>query len=130
MNGQPPEKIVLDTVAVLRFLKKYEGTPDLGELFPDSDLFISEISEFELLSYWNITREEEASINQMLLDLVIIPLLPEIKQQGIIFRRVTRCKTPDSIIAATAIILGATLITHDTGFDKINFLGFNVMVLR
>jgi predicted nucleic acid-binding protein len=130
MNGQTPEKIVLDTVAVLRFLKKYEGAPDLGKLFPDSELFISEISEFELMSYWNITREEESSINQMLLDLVIIPLLPEIKQQGIIFRRITRCKTPDSIIAATAIILEATLITHDTGFKKIDFPGFNVMVLE
>jgi predicted nucleic acid-binding protein len=93
-------------------------------------LFISEISEFELLSYWNITREEESSINQLLLDLVVVPLLPEIKQQGILFRRVTRCKTPDSIIAATSIVLGATLITHDTGFEKINFPGFNVIILE
>jgi predicted nucleic acid-binding protein len=129
MNGQAPEKIVFDTVTLLRFLKKHEGSPDLRELFADSSLFASDITEFELLSYWNITREE-ADINRMLLDLVIVPFLPEIKQQGIIFRRVTRCKTPDSIIAATAIILDATLITHDTGFEKIDFPGFKAMVLE
>jgi predicted nucleic acid-binding protein len=130
MNGQTPEKIVLDTVTLLRFLKKHEGSPDLRELFSDSSLFASEITEFELLSYWNITPEEEANINRMLLDLVIIPFLPEIKQQGIIFRRVTRCKTPDSIIAATAIVLDAVLITHDTGFEKVDFSGFKAMVLE
>jgi predicted nucleic acid-binding protein len=130
MNGHRPEKIVFDTVTMLRFLKNQDGSPDLQELFPDSDLFVSEITEFELLSYWNITQEEESNINRMLLDLVVIPLLPEIKQQGIIFRRITRCKTPDSIIAATAIVLGAALITHDTGFKKINFPGFNAVVLE
>ncbi|MDR1256211.1 MAG: type II toxin-antitoxin system VapC family toxin [Spirochaetaceae bacterium] len=129
MNGQTPGKIVFDTAVLIRFLKKDEGSTDLRELFPDSDLFISVITEFELLSYWQISREEEAKINLLLSDLVIIPFTPEIKRHGIMFRRTAKSKTPDSIIAATAIALDATLITHDTDFKNIEYPGFSVIII-
>ncbi|MDR1469075.1 MAG: type II toxin-antitoxin system VapC family toxin [Spirochaetaceae bacterium] len=130
MNGLTLGKIVFDTAVLIRFLKKYEGAADLRTLFPDSDLFISVITEFELLSYWRITPEEEAKINLLLSDLVVIPFTPEIKRQGIIFRRAARNKTPDSIIAATAITLNAALITHDADFENVKYPGFSVIVLK
>jgi predicted nucleic acid-binding protein len=40
--------------------------------------------------------------------------LTEIEQAAIAFRRKTNCKLPDSIIAATAILMEAILLTHDT----------------
>jgi predicted nucleic acid-binding protein len=130
VNGRTPGKIVFDTAVLIRFLKKCEGAADLRALFPDSDLFISVITEFELLSYWRISPEEEAKINLLLSDLVVIPFTPEIKRQGIVFRRAARNKTPDSIIAATAIALDAALITHDADFENIEYPGFSAIVLR
>jgi predicted nucleic acid-binding protein len=130
VNGQTPGKIVFDTTILIRFLKKDGNSLDLCELFPDSDLFISVITEFELLSYWHISQKEEAKINLMLSDLVVIPFTPEISRQGIMFRRTARSKTPDSIIAATAIVLDATLITHDTDFENIEYPGFSVIVIK
>jgi predicted nucleic acid-binding protein len=113
MNGKAPVNIVFDTNSLLGFLKSVNGWPDLRELFPDSDLFISEITEIELLSFWNIGSGEEANIRHLLADLVIVPLRPEIKQETIILRRAVRCTTPDAIIAATAVLLDAELVTHD-----------------
>jgi predicted nucleic acid-binding protein len=124
MNGMSADKIVFDTNILLGFLKEYEGYPDLRFLFPVSDLFISEITEFELLSFWSITPTEEASIKRLLQDLVIVPFLPEIKRQAIIFRRTAKTKTPDSIIAATAVVLDATLVTNDEKLRKTVFPGF------
>ena len=45
MNGKLPDKVVFDTNALLGFLKKYGGFFDVSALFPETDLFISEITE-------------------------------------------------------------------------------------
>ncbi|GMO66025.1 MAG: hypothetical protein Ta2A_13970 [Treponemataceae bacterium] len=121
------ERTVFDTNTILGFLRKYPGYPDLKLMYPASDLFISEITEIELLSYWDIAPEEESSIKCLLSDVVIIPLTPEIKQETIRFRKSAKCKTPDSIIAATAILLNATLITHDVKLSKVVFPQFKAV---
>jgi predicted nucleic acid-binding protein len=120
------DKIVFDTNILLGFLKQYVGYPDLRVLFPGSDLFVSEITEFELLSFWNITPTEEASVKKLMQDLVIVPFLPEIKRQAIIFRRTTKTRTPDAIIAATAVALDAALVTNDEKLRKAVFPGLTV----
>ena len=122
-----PDRIVFDTNTLLGFLKQYGGFTDLCALFPDSDLFISEITEFELLSFWNMKPLEEAAIFRLLQDLVIVPFSFEIKKLGIDFRRTARTKTPDSIIAATAIILDAILVTHDDKLLKTVFPGYTAI---
>ena len=124
MNGKPPDRVVFDTNTLLGFLKKYGGYFDVSALFPDSDLFISEITEIELLSFWNISAKEEADILRLLSDVVIIPVIPEIKRETITFRRVSRCKTPDAIIAATAIVLDAVLVTQEAKLSSIIYPGF------
>jgi predicted nucleic acid-binding protein len=50
-------------------------------------------------------------------------LRQEIKEKTIEFRRVTKCKLPDSIIAATAIVLDAILATNDAVLLKKQFPG-------
>ena len=124
MNGKPPGRVVFDTNVLLGFLKKYGGYFDVNALFPDSDLFISEITEIELLSFWNISAQEEADISRLLSELVIIPVLPLIKRETIAFRRASRCRTPDSIIAATAIILDAVLVTQEAKLSSVKYSGF------
>ena len=123
MNGKPPARVVFDTNALLGFLKKYGGYFDVCAMFPDSDLFVSEITEIELLSFWNIPAQEEADILRLLSDVVIIPVIPEIKRETIAFRRASRCKTPDSIIAATAIILDAVLVTQEAKLSSVVYAG-------
>ena len=49
----------------------------------------------------------------------IIPLSDIIVDECIQIRRNARVKTPDAIIAATAIVNNYTLITSDLGFNRI-----------
>jgi predicted nucleic acid-binding protein len=124
MAGQLPDRVVFDTNALLGFLKKHGGYFDISAKFPDSDLFISEITEIELLSFWNISPKEEADILRLLSDVVIVPVLPEIKSKTIAFRRASRSKTPDAIIAATAIIMDAVLVTQEAKLSSVIYSGF------
>jgi predicted nucleic acid-binding protein len=104
-------KFVLDTNAAINYLNDRISLAD----FSDAEFFVSVITELELFSKPSITSGEEAMISEFLKDNVtIVDLDPRIKEETIAIRRSTRLKLPDSIIAATSIVLGATLLTHDT----------------
>jgi predicted nucleic acid-binding protein len=127
MNGEIRESIVFDTNTVLGFLERFNNFINLQDHFPDCDLFVSEITEIELLGFPGITEDEINDIKRFLFDCVIIPLTEEIKEITIDFRRATACKTPDSIIAATAIALDAALVTNDHRLLSKQFAGFRTV---
>jgi predicted nucleic acid-binding protein len=83
---------------------------------------VSMISEIELRGYHGLSRDEEASIKSFLNDLNILPLSFLIKEQAIDLRKKYQIKTPDSIIAATAIQHKLTLLTADKHFRKVKEL--------
>jgi predicted nucleic acid-binding protein len=56
-------------------------------------------------------REQEAW--QFLAGCTIADILPAIRDKTILIRRTKNLKLPDSIIAATSIILNATLLSYD-----------------
>lgn len=80
------------------------------------------ISEIELRGFHDIKREEEEQIISMINNLNIISVNFMIKEMAIRLRKKYRLKTPDSIIAATAIQLKFTLLTADKHFSKIKEL--------
>jgi predicted nucleic acid-binding protein len=68
------------------------------------------------INYLNgrISLEEESKAAAFLRDNVtIIEIDAPIKRETIAIRRSTKIKLPDCIIAATSVVLGATLLTHD-----------------
>ena len=119
-------KIILDSNIVIGFLDNREGIPDLNNLPDDTAIHISVITELELLSFSKIDSVAESVILRFFSDLAVVPLTDAIKQKTIAFRRATNRKLPDSIIAATAIVLGATLITRDEHLLKVDFPGLSV----
>jgi predicted nucleic acid-binding protein len=119
-------KIVPDSNIIIGFLDNREGFPDLNKVPQDTAIHISVITELELLSFSKLTPSAESVILRFLSDLTVVPLTDAIKQKTIEFRRATKRKLPDSIIAATAIVLGATLITRDEDLLKANFPGLTV----
>lgn len=104
---------MLDTNAVLYILA---GDEVLADLLNGERLSVSIITEMELLSYKNITPKEKQQIKNFLADFVIVNINDEIKDQEIEIKKNTHLKLPDSIIAATAIILGVPLVTSDKQF--------------
>jgi len=95
--------------------------------FAHTECFISVITEMELLSFHAISPVEEAAIMAFLEEVTVIPLNDAVKQKTIAFRRVTNCKLPDSIIAATALLLDAEVVTEDGKLLNVTFPGFRVV---
>jgi predicted nucleic acid-binding protein len=115
MNGN---SVVLDTNIVLYLLN---GDQVLSELLYRKKLYLSFISQLELLGFKGITVKQHAEISKFIQDCIVIDINEEIKQDVIFIRRHTRLKLPDSIVLATARFLGLALITSDADFKSTDY---------
>ena len=114
MNGN---RIFLDTNIILYLL---EGNQELANLLNGMELYISVISEIELLGYQNISKEEMLKMKLFLNECQIIPLHNEIKDNCIELKQKHKIKTPDAIVASTATYLNMPLLTADKGFENLS----------
>jgi predicted nucleic acid-binding protein len=117
MNG----KILLDTNAVIYALND-------GLTLPSVEYSISIITEMELFSYSKLTEFERDNIKRLLSYFEIQNINNEIKEMTIEIRKNYGIKLPDSIICATALVSGATLISNDKQLSKID--GLDVLSLE
>ena len=116
MNGN---KLFLDTNIILYLLN---GDKTLAELLNNKQLYISVITELELLAYKGITASEEKIINDFVAQCKTININNAIQQETIRLRKIYNTKLPDSIIIATALYLDLPLITSDVEFKKVDEL--------
>src|SRR6187551_1342025 len=105
MNGN---SIVLDTNIILYLLN---GDQQLSSILTGMELFVSVISEIELLGYNGINEDDRLKIKFFLSECSIISLNNEVKELSIEIKQKFKVKTPDAIIASTAIFLNLPLIT-------------------
>ena len=105
----------LDTNAIIYYLDEEPGVVSLLDpLFgQDVAIFVSVVTELELLSHPGLTEEERAEIQQLLTSVVIFPLESRLAQLAGALRRQYHLKTPDSIVAATALLTRTTLVTRN-----------------
>jgi predicted nucleic acid-binding protein len=106
----------LDTNAILYYLKDDPNAVSLlREIFShDAALYVSAITELQLFAYPSLSSQEEALIEDLLTTISIIPLDSHVARLASFIRRQYRLKVPDSVIAATAIYTGSTLVTRNT----------------
>jgi predicted nucleic acid-binding protein len=92
----------------------------------DMAIFVSVVTELELLSHPGLTEEDMAEIQQLLTSVVIFPLESRLAQVAGALRRQYHLKTPDSIVAATAVLTRTTLVTRNIrdfqGIDSLSLL--------
>jgi predicted nucleic acid-binding protein len=101
-------RFVLDTNIILYLLGGR-----LAEPLPAGSYTISVISELELLAYPGLVLSEEQRIRAFLADIAVMELTQAIKDRAVDLRKRHSLKLPDAIVAATALILDATLLTND-----------------
>ena len=111
--------IFVDTNIILYLLR---GDNKLAEALLQKQIFVSCITEVELLSFKGISSAELKSIHAFLDECVIIDFTNEIKKVTIEVRKKHKLKIPDSIIIATALSLRMPLFTADGDFKKISNL--------
>jgi predicted nucleic acid-binding protein len=91
----------------------------LADPLPVTDLFVSIVTEIELLSFPGLSPAEELAINQALGAVVVVDLTTDVKLEAIRLRRQHRVKLADSIVMATASLLAAELWTNDLAVLRI-----------
>ncbi len=106
---------LLDTNVIIGLLKGDAAAVALAE---QADLSlascaVSQITRMELLSFPGITDVEERRINAFLSNCRMLLLDESVEQETIRLRRASSLKLPDAIIAASAKVHGAALLTLD-----------------
>jgi hypothetical protein len=105
----------LDTNVIIYYLKQNDPAADsLYTVFSSqSPVYLSAMSELELLSLPSLRQDEFLSIGRFINRLITIPLDSRTARVAATIRRRVPIKSPDAAIAATAIITGTTLITRN-----------------
>lgn len=112
---------MVDTNIVLYLLG---GDITIAEVLDGKHIYLSEISELELLSYSKFDSTQLKEVESFLGEIVIIEMNDAIKKEVIQLRRKYKIKLPDAIIASTAMYLNMPLLSADKGFEKIEELSF------
>lgn len=80
---------------------------------------LSVITAIEALSWITLDKSKEAILQTFIQDANILYITPDIVKECVSLRRNKKIKTPDAIIAATAIVHHLVLITSDKDFNAI-----------
>lgn len=106
---------VLDTNAIIYFLRGDEvAITFFQDIFQkDVPIYISAMTEIELFSFQPLSQKEVESIEEVLKTVVTISVDSRLARLAGFLRRQHRLKIPDSVIAATALLTGSTLITRN-----------------
>jgi predicted nucleic acid-binding protein len=113
MNGS---SLLLDTNIALYLLS---GDRTIADLLHNKTIFISFITELELLGYTNLTLEEQKQVENFLAEAIIVDVNSEIKRIAITFWKSSKIKLPDAIIAASSTYLNIPLLTADKELAKL-----------
>jgi predicted nucleic acid-binding protein len=117
MNGK---EILVDTNIIIYLL---QGDDTLEEILQAKRLYVSFITELELLGFYAPTKEYEKQIQKVLSDCIIVPLNNDIKIQYKSIRKAYhKMKLADSLVGATALSLNIPMITADKQFKIIKAL--------
>jgi predicted nucleic acid-binding protein len=115
---------LIDNNAISNFfsgLFTEKGMDFMAEVL-DQTPIISVITEIEALSWINPDKAKEQIVKSFVEEATVLALTPAIVKQCINIRRSRKIKTPDAIMAATAIVHKLTIITSDSDFKNISGL--------
>jgi predicted nucleic acid-binding protein len=104
------------------------GDQAITEFLQNKTVFVSFISEMELLSKAGLTNDHIKILQSLINDCVLVDFNHEIKSEAIKIRRQHRLKLPDAIVAASARYLKLPLLTADKDFKKL--AGYEVLYIN
>jgi predicted nucleic acid-binding protein len=108
------EQYLIDTNIVSDYFSA--SLPETGLLFLDGIIdaipLLSVITQIELLC-WNTNETTEHRVECFIGDSIILDITPDVIRNCVHIRKGKRIKTPDAIIAATALSNELTLITNN-----------------
>ncbi len=108
------EQYLVDTNIVSDYFSASYSAKGIGfmDTVIDARPNLSVISQIELLS-WKTDIDTEKSVKDFIRDSVILDISADVIDCCIMVRRSKRIKTPDAIIAATALVRNYILVTSN-----------------
>jgi len=116
--------IVADTSLLINY---FNGIEPARKILKGQHIWISAITEIELLSFPSLKKTEIKLIKDFLNECIISELTRHVREIAIEVRKKDRLKLPDAIIAATSIHLDFPLVTMDSDFKNVTNL--NAVIL-
>lgn len=108
MNGN---RIFIDTNIIIYILSWNKNYIDK---VLDKEIFVSFISELEVLSYVFNSKQDEDMAKEFFEEIHIIDMNENIKNVVITIKKKYKIKLPDCIILATCLLNSLDLLTNDT----------------
>jgi predicted nucleic acid-binding protein len=115
------EQYLVDTNAVCDYLSASFSAPGLQFMDDVIDAIpnLSVITQIELLC-WKTDTLTEQKVKEFIADSTLMSISPDVITHCVLIRKGKKTKTPDAIIAATALAYDYTLITNnENDFNKI-----------
>ncbi|MCL2211425.1 MAG: PIN domain-containing protein [Treponema sp.] len=105
---------ILDTSVIIDILNKQLNLLEYLNNFPDCEVYINPIIMIEVLSKANMSEQEEAAARSLLGSIKMIEIDQLTCEAAIKIRRTKGLRLPDALIAASSIILNATVLSNDS----------------
>ncbi|GHT25900.1 hypothetical protein FACS18942_02100 [Planctomycetales bacterium] len=121
-------KWLLYSNIIINYFDKIPSAVRIFSEIKDDVLYFSVITRIELLSYSKNTERSEQIIRDFLSLLTPVMLDADVETAAIRLRQTNRLKLPDAVIAASAIVVNAVLITGDEQLASADFAGFRAVV--
>jgi predicted nucleic acid-binding protein len=96
------------------------------ETQPEYEICLSVIASLETLAKPELTTEEEKKAKDFLMKFPQVDILEPIKNEAAAILRTKKLKLPDAVIAATAILLNATVLSNDPHLKNFIWPGYTV----
>jgi predicted nucleic acid-binding protein len=114
--------MLLDTNIVIYAAKGQY--PEVRKLLREHDAVVSVVSYVEALGFSRLPAQEKADIERFFRRSKMLRLTRPVMKQAVRLRQTRRMRLGDSIIAATALVHGQTLVTRNVAdFRWISGLG-------
>ena len=96
----------------------YASQPQYGNLrkfVAENAPFVSAVSYVEVLGFHRLTAEEKTHYEEFFAVSTVLPVTQSVLEQAIQLRQTRKMSLGDSLIAATCLVHGLTLVTRNTG---------------
>ncbi len=123
MNG----RFLLDTNAIIYYLQGQPAWMRFVDDTPMTERFASVITRMELLSWRGLTETGENRVKAFLIDMAVVGVTKEVESAAVALRKSAGIKLPDAVIAATALVSDATLITRDQRLCSLDWPGLRTV---
>ena len=120
---------LIDTNIVIYYFNGLTNDEAINTILADS-FKISIITKIEFLGWGQFAADLQlqSKAKEFISHAAVLALTDTIAEQSILIRQQFKTKTPDAIIAATALINGLTVVTNNT--SDFSHLGVKTMAIR